>query len=145
MAVLTALAKGTSDLIGIRRARLKESNRVTAMREGLTKLGVDVGEQEDRLTIKGMNVFWKTDDEGADDTLDEAPSAAEFFAGATQESINLRSHDDHRVAMAFAVLGSALGNVVISGAECVAKTYPDFWEDFKKLGGEIQIDEQQSG
>jgi len=145
MAVLAGLAKGTSELIGIRRARLKESNRVSVMREGLAKLGVEVGEQEDRLTIKGMNVFWKTDDEGADETLDEAPSAAEFFAGATQESINLRSHDDHRIAMAFAVLGSALGNVAISGAECVAKTYPDFWKDFQKIGGEIQIDEQQSG
>jgi 3-phosphoshikimate 1-carboxyvinyltransferase len=142
MVVLAALAKGTSDLTGIRRARLKESNRVTAMREGLTRLGVEVGEQEDRLTIKGMNVLWKADDEGADETLDEAPTAAEFFAGATQDSINLRSHDDHRVAMAFAVMGSALGNVAISGAECVAKTYPDFWKDFQKIGGEITIDEQ---
>ncbi|MBN1161954.1 MAG: 3-phosphoshikimate 1-carboxyvinyltransferase [Dehalococcoidales bacterium] len=142
MAALAALAKGTSDLIGIRRARLKESNRVTAMREGLTRLGVEVGEQEDRLTIKGMNIFWKSEDEGADETLDDAPSAAEFFAGAAQKSINLRSHDDHRVAMAFAVLGSALGNVAISGAECVAKTYPNFWKDFQKIGGEITIDEQ---
>jgi 3-phosphoshikimate 1-carboxyvinyltransferase len=142
MAVLAALAKGTSDLIGIRRARLKESNRVTAVKEGLVKIGVEVGEQEDRLTIKGINVFWKADDEGADETLDEAPSAAEFFAGAAQESINLRSHDDHRIAMAFAVLGSALGNVAISDAECVAKTYPNFWKDFQKIGGEITIDEQ---
>ena len=142
MAALAALAKGTSDLTGIRRARLKESNRVSAMREGLTKVGVEVGEQEDRLTIKGMNVFWKTDDEGADETLDEAPSASEFFAGAVQDSINLRSHDDHRVAMALAVLGSALGGVAINGAECVTKTYPDFWKDFQKIGGEITIDEQ---
>jgi 3-phosphoshikimate 1-carboxyvinyltransferase len=142
MAVLGALAKGTSDLTGIRRARLKESNRITAMREGLTRLGVEVGEQEDRLTIKGMNVFWKSEDEGADETMDEAPTAAEFFAGAAQDSINIRSHDDHRVAMAFAVMGSALGNVAISGAECVAKTYPDFWKDFQKIGGEITIDER---
>jgi 3-phosphoshikimate 1-carboxyvinyltransferase len=145
MAVLAALAKGTSVFTGIQRARLKESNRVAALKEGLTKLGVEVGEEENRLSIKGMNVFWKAEDEGVDETLDEAPSAAEFFAGAAQESINLRSHDDHRIAMAFAVLGSALGNVAISGAECVTKTYPDFWKDFQKIGGEIQVDEQQSG
>jgi len=39
------------------------------------------------------------------------------------------------------VLGAALGNVAISGAECITKTYPDFWKEFQKIGGEINVDE----
>ncbi len=141
LAVLAALAKGESDFTGIQRARLKESNRVAAIKEGLTKLNVAVYEEENRLKITGIDAFKTTDDEGADETLEEAPSAAEFFATASQETAQLRSHDDHRVAMAFAVLGAALGNITITGAECVAKTYPDFWNEFQKIGGEITIGE----
>ena len=42
-------------------------------------------------------------------------------------------------AMAFSVFGAAKGNIVIDGAECVAKTYPGFWDIFKRLGGELEI------
>ena len=45
---------------------------------------------------------------------------------------------DHRIAMAFGVMGAALGKVIIDGAECVAKTFPDFWETFGKVGGKIK-------
>ena len=141
LAVLAALAKGVSDFTGIQRARLKESNRVAAIKEGLVKLGVAVYEEENRLKITGIDAFRRTDDEGVDETLEEAPSAEEFFKSASQEPALLRSHDDHRVAMAFAVLGAALGNIAIGGAECVTKTYPDFWKEFQKIGGEISIDE----
>ncbi len=142
LSVLAALARGVSEFTGIQRARLKESNRVTALKEGLVKLGITVYEEENRLKITGINAFKKTEDEGVDETLEEAPSAAEFFASASQEPALLRSHDDHRIAMAFAVLGSALGNVAVSDAECVAKTYPDFWKEFQKIGGEITFNEQ---
>jgi len=42
--------------------------------------------------------------------------------------------------MAFGVLGAALGGVTVDGAECVAKTFPDFWEALKSVGGELEID-----
>ena len=141
VAVLASLARGVSEFTGIQRARLKESNRVTAIKEGLIKLGITVYEEENRLKISGINAFKKTEDEGVDEILEDAPTAAEFFAGASQEPALLRSHSDHRIAMAFAVLGSALGNVAVSDAECVAKTYPDFWKEFQKIGGEITFDE----
>ena len=142
VSVLATLALGTSEFTGIKRARLKESNRVAAIKEGLVKLGITVYEEENRLKITGINAFKKTEDEISDETLDEAPSAAEFFAGASQEPILLRSHGDHRIAMAFAVLGAALGNIAIGDAECVTKTYPDFWKEFQKIGGEITFNEQ---
>jgi 3-phosphoshikimate 1-carboxyvinyltransferase len=141
VAVLAALAKGVSELTGIQRARLKESNRVSAVREGLVKLGVTVIEDNNRLTITGIEAFRNLADEGTEDTLEEAPSAEEFFAGVSKEPTVLRSHDDHRIAMAFSVLGAALGNIAINNAECVTKTFPTFWEEFRRVGGELKIDE----
>ena len=47
---------------------------------------------------------------------------------------------DHRIAMAFSMLGAAGSGIVIDDAECVAKTYPDFWSVFKSIGGEVIID-----
>jgi 3-phosphoshikimate 1-carboxyvinyltransferase len=112
VAVLAALAEGRSVFSGISRARFKESNRVAAVAEGLGRMGINVTEEEDRLTIEGSK-----------------PSGAV-----------INSHGDHRIAMAFAVLGAAVGGTTIEGAECVAKTYPDFWQNLRKVGGRLEID-----
>ena len=112
MAVLAAIAEGTSEFVGISRARIKESNRVAALREGLQKMGVEVKEEGDRLTI----------------------------IGSRPKGAAIDSKSDHRIAMAFGVLGAAVGDMVITGAECVSKTYPEFWGVLKSLGGEVKID-----
>jgi 3-phosphoshikimate 1-carboxyvinyltransferase len=112
VAVLAALAEGRSVLNGISRARLKESNRVAAVAEGLGRMGISVTEEEHRLTIDG---------------------------GKPKGAV-IDSHDDHRIAMAFAILGAAVGGTTIEGAECVAKTYPGFWQNLKKVGGRLEID-----
>jgi 3-phosphoshikimate 1-carboxyvinyltransferase len=116
VAVLAALTEGTTELSGIRQARLKESNRIAAVREGLTRLGIAVNEEENRLKINGGLSDVKT-------------------------PVVLNSHDDHRIAMAFSVLGAAYGNIVIDGAECVAKTFPTYWDEFKNIGGEVKLNE----
>jgi len=112
VAVLAALAEGTSEFEGIGRARLKESNRVAAVREGLERMGVKVAEEENRLLITGSNL-----------------------KGAVVDS-----HDDHRIAMAFSILGTQAGNTTINGAECVSKTFPEFWDILKSIGGRLKID-----
>lgn len=112
MAVLAASADGVSELVGIERGRIKESNRVSAVREGLQKMGVKVQEERNRLII----------------------------AGSTPKGTAIDSKGDHRVAMAFSVLGSAVGETIINDAECVSKTFPQFWEVFKSIGGEVKID-----
>jgi 3-phosphoshikimate 1-carboxyvinyltransferase len=112
MAMLAALAEGRSVFTGIGRARLKESNRITALRDGLEKMGVAVIEEEDRMIIDG------TQPKGA--TID--------------------SFGDHRIAMAFSIPGAVAGSTVITGAECVNKTYPDFWQAFESLGGKVKLD-----
>ncbi len=112
VAVLAASAEGTSQFDGIARARLKESDRVAAVREGLERMGIQVTEEKNRLTITG--------------------------SPARGSVIDTRG--DHRIAMAFSLLGTVAGETTIEGAECVTKTYPEYWEILKGLGGEVQID-----
>ncbi len=113
LAVLAAVAEGTSELDGISRARLKESNRVAAVWEGLERMGVKVIEEKDRMLITGSK-----------------PKGA-----------IIDSHNDHRIAMAFSVPGTLAGNTTINGAECVNKTFPEFWAILGSIGGRVKIDE----
>ena len=114
MSVLAAVADGTSEFTGIERARLKESDRVQSVTAGLEAMGIPVKDRKDRLMITGGNP------RGA--LIDPAK--------------------DHRIAMAFALLGSICDGVVIKDSECVSKTYPGFWEGIKKVGIRIKEDEQ---
>ena len=114
MAVLAAAAKGVSEFTGIERARLKESDRVSAVREGLGRMGIKVEEERNRMTITGSKP-----------------------KGAIIDPKN-----DHRIAMAFSILGSVAGGTVIENAECVSKTFPEFWDVLKMAGGKVKIYEQ---
>ncbi len=133
MAVLVALAEGTSVFIGIERARIKESNRVAAVKEGLEKMGVTVTEGQDSLTIVGLKTKQpKEDDEEEDEAGDKAEEE--------KEPAIIDSRGDHRIAMAFSIAGAAVGGIIIKGAECVAKTFPDFWDVLKSVGVEVETD-----
>ncbi len=114
VAVLAAIAEGTSEFTGIARARIKESNRVSAVKAGLEKAGIHVIEEEDKLTVTGGRL-----------------------GGAVIDSNN-----DHRIAMAFSLLGLKAGNVTIENAGCVAKTFPEFWDILKHIGGKVETDER---
>jgi 3-phosphoshikimate 1-carboxyvinyltransferase len=133
MAVLAALASGTSHFTGVERARLKESDRVMAVRSGLQKLGVAVVEDRDRLNITGLKSAAPVEDDK------EAVQDKPVKNQAAGHPAVINSFGDHRMAMAFAVLGAAIGGVTIEGAECVAKTFPAFWETMKKAGVEIEF------
>jgi 3-phosphoshikimate 1-carboxyvinyltransferase len=138
MAMMAAVAKGTTDLIGIQRGRIKESNRVTAVRESLTKLGVTVIEGENQLRITGKDLFREMTDDFLAESDDDDNPEEEF---KTKDLVTLSSRGDHRIAMALAVLGAALGNIAVDGAECVSKTFPTFWEEFERVGGQVTTDE----
>ena len=112
MAVLAAGADGVSKFAGIERARIKESNRVAAVKEGLGRMGVKVTEERDRLTI----------------------------VGSRPKGSVIDSKGDHRIAMAFSVLGSLVGDTIIDKAECVTKTFPEFWDILRSIGGKLEID-----
>ena len=117
MAVLAAVADGESEFTGIDRARIKESNRVSALREGLERMGIKVREERDKLTV----------------------------AGSMPKGSIIDTKGDHRIAMAFSILGSVAGETIIDGAECISKTFPEFWDILKSIGGKVKIDGKQLG
>ncbi len=136
MAVLASLADGISELSGIGRARIKESDRVAAIMDGLKILDVKAIEDKDRMMITGKKTPVKIEEAK---TAEEKP---EEKIGEPEEEVEkgppvISSYGDHRIAMAFSIFGAAEGGVTIDGAECVTKTYPEFWQSFKAVGGEI--------
>jgi len=137
VAVLAALAEGVTELTGIQRARIKESNRVAVVKEGLGRVGISVSEDRDRLTITGIK---ETEKVKVDEEEKEAPAGENAPPPEPKPEFKpavINSRDDHRIAMAFGILGVAVGGITIEGAECVAKTYPGFWEALKSLGGKV--------
>ncbi len=107
IAVLACYAKGTSHITGARRLRLKESDRLLSIYQELGKMGADITITDDALTIKGTALH-----------------------GAV-----IDPHNDHRIAMAAAVAAlGANGETTVEHAECIRKSYPQFYLHLKQLG-----------
>lgn len=110
LAVLGSFCNGESRITGAARLRLKESDRLAAMEETLNALGGEVTAAEDSLTIRGRDKL----------------------AGG----VTVSAYNDHRIAMAMAIAATRCEKpIIIEGAECVRKSYPDFWEVYRSLGG----------
>ncbi|PYQ55917.1 MAG: 3-phosphoshikimate 1-carboxyvinyltransferase [Acidobacteria bacterium] len=100
LAVAAACAEGELVVRGAGELRIKESDRIAALCEGLRRMGADVEEHPDGLTVRG---------------------------GPRLRGASVRSHGDHRIAMALAVAGlAASGDTEIEDAECVAISFPEF-------------------
>ena len=109
LAVLAARAEGVSRLRGAGELRVKESDRLSILAANLRRLGVTCREQDDGLDI-----------EGTDQPLRGT----------------VRTAGDHRITMAFGVLGSVPGcDVSVDDPDSVAVSYPDFWRDLSRLSG----------
>ena len=107
--VVAVAAAGRTNITGIANQRVKECNRIAAMVTELSKLGVECGELEDGIWVQGVG----------------GPSGkgrGSLRGGA------VHCYDDHRIAMAFAVLGCWLPGVVVTDKECTEKTWPEFWD-----------------
>lgn len=112
LAVVASLSKGTTKIINSSRLRIKECDRLKAITTELTKLGAKIKEIDDGLIIEGIE---------------------EFLGGVESWSWN-----DHRIAMSLAIAGTRCKNpILIKDFECVSKSYPNFFEDYKKLGGKV--------
>lgn len=107
---LCAVADGVSTITGIRRLRIKESNRVLAMSNGLKQMDIETRQSENSLSVRGGN----------------------------PHSAIIDPLRDHRIAMAFAVLGLRTDGVTIVDAESVGKSYPSFWQDLQSLGADVK-------
>ena len=109
VAAAAAVRQGTIRLVNAARLRIKESDRLAAITAALNALGARVTEHPDSLTIYGQD----------------------SLTGGTVDCCN-----DHRIAMMAAVAATRCREpVTLLGAECVAKSYPDFWEHYRMLGG----------
>ena len=112
LALQAALRTGqTTRLVNAARLRIKESDRLDTVTTELNKLGARVEQGEDFLTIRGVD----------------------HLTGGTVDS-----HNDHRIAMMLAMAATrADGPVTLLDAGAVAKSYPNFWEEYVRLGGVI--------
>ena len=109
--VVTCLGLGIGcHLTGLHTLKIKETDRLEALRIELTKLGANISVTNDSLTL--------------------------VAATAINHNIKIATYNDHRMAMAFAPLALKVP-IIIDNAEVVSKSYPDFWEDLKGLGFEI--------
>jgi 3-phosphoshikimate 1-carboxyvinyltransferase len=111
IAVLACYANGTSRIFGARRLRLKESDRLKSLHSELTKMGAQISIGDDGLTVQG---------------------------GYRLHGAVVDPHNDHRIAMACAVAAlGAEGETTIQNAECVRKSYPQFFTHLKQIGADL--------
>ena len=115
LSVMAALREGSCRLEGAARLRWKESDRLSAVAEILRALGAEVAEEADALSLRGVR--------------------------SLRGGVSLDCRGDHRIAMLCAVAATRCegGSVTLRGAECVKKSYPDFWEVYQRLGGEHHV------
>ena len=113
LAVMAAVRNGTTHFINAARLRIKESDRRATTPALLNRLGSSAEDGPDSLTVRGI------------------PS----FSGGTVDGAN-----DHRIVMAAAIAATrADAPLTILGAEAVNKSYPSFWDDYKRLGGVFDV------
>ena len=112
LVALAVYCKGTTIIKGTHRLAAKESDRAKTLQEIFGKMGIEISLQKDEM----------------------------FITGGTVKSAEVSSHHDHRIAMAAAIAAlAANGNIEISNADAINKSYPQFYEDLKKLGTTIHL------
>ncbi|TGC11496.1 3-phosphoshikimate 1-carboxyvinyltransferase [Methanolobus halotolerans] len=111
IAVLAACAQGVTVIENAEHVRYKETDRLHAMALELTKMGITVKEETDKLTING----------------------------GTLKSADLHGWHDHRIVMALTIAGMVAGNTTVDTIESVEISYPNFFEEMQSLGAELKI------
>ncbi len=107
LACLATRVRGETEITGASELRVKESDRIATVVENLRHVGADAQELPDGLRVRG---------------------------GSTPLTGRVRAHGDHRLAMAFGVLGALPGNaIVVDDPGCVTVSYPGFWSDLERL------------
>ena len=105
LAVAAAFAKGKTTIKNVAHLAAKESDRLSATKNELTKMGISATKTKDGLTI----------------------------TGGTPKGAIIETYDDHRIAMSFALAGLLVPGVTIANPKCVEKSFPGFWDVFEGL------------
>ncbi|WP_296148598.1 3-phosphoshikimate 1-carboxyvinyltransferase [uncultured Flavobacterium sp.] len=98
-------------LTGLHTLKIKETDRLEALRIELEKLGADITVTNDSLTLE--------------------------ISSVTERNVAVNTYNDHRMAMAFAPL-ALITDIIINDAEVVSKSFPDFWNDLKQIGFNVE-------
>ncbi len=106
LAAIAPLATSAVEIVNVGNLRVKESDRIATVAEELRRLGARVEEGPDFLRIE---------------------------PGWSGEPASVETHNDHRIAMAFAIAGLARGNVTIVNEQVVSKSYPRFWKTLEEV------------
>lgn len=113
LAVAAAYANGRTEIAGGERLRFKESDRIESVVSNLKRLGADVTETSDGMIING---------------------------GKKLKGAELLGYNDHRIVMAFSIAALfAGGETIITEANSINKTYPSFFEDYNRIGGQANV------
>ena len=109
LAAIAPFAETPTTIRGIASSRLKETDRIAATVAELRRLGIQVEEHPDGMTINPCEQI---------------------------HPVQIQTYDDHRMAMAFALVGLRVPGIKIENPECVAKTFPDYFDVLALLGNE---------
>ena len=112
LAILSLITSKPIEIVNVKHARLKETDRIAIIARELPKIGIIVEEKEDGLILKSSG----------------------NFTGA-----KLNSENDHRLFMAFCIAGTFIGNCVVTDSKSVEVSYPNFIEEMNRLGAKIEI------
>ena len=107
-AIAAAFHPGRVSITGAPHLRLKESDRIAVVCDQLRRLGASAEERDDGMVIEG---------------------------GHPLTGAEIDTHDDHRIAMSFAIAGLRVPGVVLLDPDCTSKSYPGFFEDLDRLAG----------
>ena len=109
MAVACFIKQVTANLSGLKTLKIKETDRIQALVNELTKIGASVHSSDNSLQLRG------------------------FGHDKHEEDVLINTYNDHRMAMSFAPLKFLFPNMIIENKEVVSKSFPKFWEEFSKL------------
>ena len=99
------------EIVNVKHARLKETDRIAIVSRELKKIGINVQEKEDGLILESTENF----------------------------CAELNSENDHRLFMAFCIAGMFVGDCTVTDPESVNVSYPNFVEEMNRLGAKIQV------
>ena len=111
LAILSLISSKPIEIVNVKHARLKETDRIAILARELPKIGINVEEKDDGLILESSGVL----------------------TGA-----KLDSENDHRLFMAFCIAGTHIGNCIVTDPKSVEVSYPNFIEEMNRLGAKIE-------
>ena len=112
LAILSLISLKPIEIVNVKHARLKETDRIAILARELPKIGIKVEEKEDGLILESSG----------------------NLTGA-----KLNSENDHRLFMTFCIAGTYIGNCIVTDPKSVEVSYPNFIEEMNRLGAKIEI------